>query len=78
MTTKELHERHSTRPFVPFEIGMADGKRYEVRHPEQMAYMPGARTCAVYADDGVFRILDLLLMTSVGPLAPRPRKRRAG
>lgn len=78
MTTIELHKLHSARPFQPFAVVMADGTRYPIRHPEQLAYVQGARTCVVYDDDGQFYVLDLLLMTALEPAAPRSKRRKAG
>lgn len=77
MTTNELHKRHAARPFDPFVIVMADGTRYAVYHPEQLAYAQGARTCVVYTDDGELNILDLLLMTALEPAPRRSGRRRA-
>lgn len=75
MTTDQLHAMHTARPFLPFVIVMADGTRYFVPHPEYLAYVKGMRTCAVYDDHGVARVLDLLLMTA---LEPGRKRRKAG
>ncbi len=77
MTTNELAKRHGAQPFTPFSIVMADGSRYPVYHPEQLAYVQGARTCVVYTDDGELNILDLLLMTALEPAPRRQGRRRA-
>lgn len=79
MTTDQLHAMHTQRPFRPFHIVMADGTRYTVPHPEHLAYVKGMRTCAVYDDDGIARILDLLLMTALEPVTKSSKgRRRAG
>jgi hypothetical protein len=61
------------RPFQPVKVVLSSGESYEIRHPE-MAFL--TRTCllvgADVADDGVpteFRILSLLLVTAIEPLA---------
>ncbi len=79
MTTQQLHDLHTARPFAPFDIVMADGTRYHVPHPEHLAYVKGARTCVVFTTRSVARHLDLLLMTAleVSDRAIRAR-RRAG
>lgn len=75
MTTLQLHELHTARPFTPFDIVMADGTRYHVPHPEYLAYVKGARTCVVFTTKHVARQLDLLLMTAL-EVSPRSSKRR--
>jgi hypothetical protein len=74
MTTEQLHTLHTARPFIPFDMVMADGTRYHVPHPEYLAYVPKTRTCTVYDEHGVARILDLLLMTALEVVKPRRRK----
>jgi hypothetical protein len=34
MTFREMAEHHNTRPFIPYRIVMADGRTYEIPHPE--------------------------------------------
>jgi hypothetical protein len=78
MTTKQLHDYHSKRPFQPFYIVMADGSRYLIDHPELLAYSPtsNGRVCGIWMDEAeAFRTLDLLLMTALEP-APRDKKPR--
>jgi hypothetical protein len=75
MTTDQLHAMHTSKPFIPFDIAMADGTRYHVPHPE-LAYVKGTRTCVVYDTDGIARILDLLLMTALEASNPKSGKRR--
>ena len=81
MTTKQLAEFHAARPFVPFYICMADGRKYLVDRPEMLGYVPGTKTCTVWMPEAeAFRLLDLLLMTSLEPAAKKTRKprRKAG
>jgi hypothetical protein len=75
MTTEQLHAMHTARPFMPFVVVMADGSRYKVPHPEHLAYVAGKRTCAVYDEQGVARVLDLLLMTALEPVMSGKRRR---
>jgi len=74
MTTEQLHTLHTARPFIPFDIVMADGTRYPVPHPEYLAYAPKSRICTVHDEQGVARILDLLLMTALEVVKFRRRK----
>jgi hypothetical protein len=70
MTMTALREMVKATPFQPFYVKMADGTRYEVRHPETI--MVGKALCVVLrgrGDDESVAILDLKLMTEAGPIS---------
>jgi hypothetical protein len=78
MTIEQLRRMHQTRPFHPFDIHLADGRRLPVDHPELLAMTPPGRTIGVGLDDGTIEIVDLLLVTSLKPRAngrSRPKGR---
>jgi hypothetical protein len=75
MTVQELDLHHKQRPFEPFRLLVADGRAYEVRHPERLASLRSGRMVSVATDAG-FVILGLLLVT--GLEKPVPRGRRPG
>jgi hypothetical protein len=77
MTTETLQQMHRTRPFVPFEINMADGRSVRISHPEQLAYDKGRMAIALTQGDS-FEFIDLLLVTSISKQAAGPKngKRR--
>jgi hypothetical protein len=56
-----LHEQ----PFNPFTIRMADGRAFEVPHPDFVAQSPSGRTVSVFRSDDSCSLLDLLLMTEL-------------
>jgi hypothetical protein len=64
MTIQELQLHHTQRPFEPFRLMTADGRSYEVRHPERLASLRTGRMISVATDEG-FVILDLLLITAL-------------
>jgi hypothetical protein len=64
MTTEQLTNRLAARPFVPFELRMADGRTIEVTHPEIVAYR-GGRVAVVMNADESLEIIDLLLVPSI-------------
>jgi hypothetical protein len=79
MTIQELELHHAQRPFEPFRLLVADGRSYEVRHPERLASLRSGRMISVATDEG-FVILDLLLITGLEKPIPKRRngaKRRA-
>ena len=65
MTTDELKKAHQARPFEPFAVHLADGRKIEVPHPEFLAMRPGARTFSVALPDGTHAVVDLMLVTSI-------------
>jgi hypothetical protein len=77
MTTDALYRLHSARPFTPFYLRLGDGQRLPVEHPEMLAYAPKTRMATVYFKDGLFELVDLLLVTGLEvPANGRRRSRR--
>ena len=72
MTIQELDLHHKQRPFEPFRLLVADGRSYDVGHPERLASLRSGRMVSVATDRG-FVILDLLLVT--GLEKPLPKRR---
>jgi len=64
MTTQEIHRTMSARPFEPFRVLTADGKHYDVRHPESLAFAGNQRLISIGMKDH-FVTLDLLLVTAI-------------
>ncbi len=65
MQIKEMQKVYRAQPFQPFIIHMADGRGIRVDHPEFMALSPAGRSALVYAKDGGFEVIDLLLITGL-------------
>ncbi len=72
MTTQEIQRLRATEPFEPFRLLTADGRHYEVRHPENLAMTGNGRLVAIAMPDH-FVTVDLLLVTAVQ--CPIPHKR---
>jgi len=77
MTIESIRELYEARPFQPFTIHLADGRRVSVQHPEFLAFAPKARTFVVAQPDGAFKIIDLMLVTELEVRARRNGKRAA-
>jgi hypothetical protein len=69
MTVEQLRQMHGARPFVPFEIHLADSRSVTVQHPEMLLQSQNGRTIAVARPDDTIEIVDLLLVLSIKPLA---------
>jgi len=64
MTIDQVRRLHQAQPFQPFRIHLADSRALDVTHPELMAINEPGRTIVI-AHEGVFEIVDLLLVTSL-------------
>ena len=75
MTVQTFREMLSRRPFHPVKITLSSGQTFEIRHPESALLTRTSLLIGVdEAEDGVpseFKILSLLHVASVEPLAPR-------
>ena len=65
MTIQEIQRLRETRPFEPFAVLTADGKRYSIRHPENFAFSGKGRLISIAMPDESFVTVDLLLVTAV-------------
>jgi hypothetical protein len=65
MTIQQLRAAHRSAPFRPFNIHMADGRAFQVPHPDFLSMSPTGRTVIIYQENEEFSILDLLLMTEI-------------
>ncbi len=73
-----LRELHGARPFTPFTMSLADGRKLNVPHNEFLSFFPSGRLAILTHADDSFTLIDLLLVTAVDvkPKGPRrPTKR---
>jgi hypothetical protein len=75
MTIDQVRKLHQAQPFHAFRIHLADSRAIDVSHPELIAINEPGRTIVV-AHEGVFEIIDLLLVTSLEMLNGRARSAR--
>lgn len=80
MTIEQIRTAHEARPFRPFTIVLADGSRVRVRSPEFLAHPGHGRTVIVFERGESYRVIDLLLVTSleVGHANGSTRRRKTG
>ena len=76
MTLEQLREVHQARPFRPFMLELADGNKVPVPHPEFMAFLRSGRTVFVATKGDGFKIIDLLLVTSIDVADGQPKRRQ--
>jgi hypothetical protein len=65
MTIDQFRNTLRLQPFRPFKIRMADGRSFEVSHPDFIAQSPSGRTVIVFQPDESYSVLDLLLMSEL-------------
>jgi hypothetical protein len=65
MTTEQFRELLTARPFRPFVIRTAGGRKYTVTHPETALQSRSGRTVVVETREDTFTIIDLLLVTAL-------------
>jgi hypothetical protein len=71
VTLQQFRHFAERQPFEPFAIHVADGRHFVVRHPEGAALAGNGRILHVFNEDGLIEVLDMLLVTSLRPLAGR-------
>jgi hypothetical protein len=79
MTINELRDIRDTKPFQPVRIHLADGRTFDVRHPEFMYVPPGrlARTFVLTDRDGFMQWFNILLVSSVEQINGQSRRRKS-
>jgi hypothetical protein len=65
MTIEQIRAVIQHKPFQPFVIHLADGRHVSVTSPEFIMAIPTGRTIVVGQPDGLYHILDLLLVTGL-------------
>jgi len=65
MTIQEIRRLREEKPFRPFRVLTADGRAYDVLHPEFLSQSPSGRLITIGLPDDSFVTLDLLLVAGV-------------
>ena len=60
-----LRELHETRPFRPFTLTLADGRKLTVPNNEFFSFFPSGRSAILTHGDESFTQIDLLMVTAV-------------
>ena len=76
MSIGALRKLHLARPFKPFRLRLANGRKLGVMRPEMIAYSPKSLFAVVYFTSGSFEIVDLLLVTGLEVMSNGRRGKR--
>lgn len=74
MNVAALRNLHQARPFVPFTLSLADGRKIYVKHNDYLAIAPTGRHAVMTHDDDSITIivLNLVLAVDVGGTRASP------
>jgi hypothetical protein len=76
-TNERVRALQTAQPFRPFLVKLADGRHFEVRHPENIACSSKGREMTVYDDDGM-HLIEMLLVVELAPRSePAPARKKA-
>jgi hypothetical protein len=76
MTVEQIKELHFARPFRPFIMHLADGRSFEVNHPEFLSYSRSGRILHFVTPQDHQEHIELLMVVSVEEESGRTRARR--
>ena len=76
MTVEQIREVHSTRPFAPFILHLADGRSFAVTHPEFLALSRSGRILHLVTPEDTLQHIDLFMVVSIEVMNERRRRRR--
>jgi hypothetical protein len=65
MNIRILRELHEARPFTPFTMTLADGRKLNVPHNEFLSFFPSGRSAILTHANDSFTLIDLLMVTTV-------------
>jgi hypothetical protein len=65
MTIEQMHDAWHAKPFKPFMIHLADGRKLAIQSREYLSSSPCGRTFIVWQPDDHMHIVDLLLVTGL-------------
>jgi hypothetical protein len=67
VTIELFRATQKAQPFVPFTIRLADGRKYDIDHPDFVSSHPQGRTIIVYkpGENGDLELIDLLLVVGL-------------
>lgn len=65
VSIEQLRAAYDTRPFQPFTLHVADGRRLRVKSREFIFLVPNGHTVVVYQPDGSMHIVDLSFVSDL-------------
>ena len=75
MKMDEVQKLHSARPYQPFAIHTAEGRKFPIPHPEFLAFDPEGTTLVAFRPGHSFSVLDVNLVTELEMLPANGKSR---
>lgn len=72
MVIRQLREFLRSAPFEPFELKLADGSVFKIRHPDYVSVSPRGRVIMWDKEDNAHHINPLLIL-SLAETSPKKR-----
>lgn len=66
-TNAQVRALTTAQPFRPYRVRLADGRQFEVRHPESISCSPNGREMVVHDDEGL-HLVEQLLEIELAPI----------
>ena len=76
-TNEQVRQMVRAEPFRPFLVKLADGRQFEVRHPENISCSLRGREMVVHDKDGMHLIEMLLVIEITASPGPTSARRKA-
>jgi hypothetical protein len=77
-TNAQVRLMQTSQPFRPFLVTLADGRQFEVRHPENISCSTNGREMVVHDDAGMHLIEQLLVVELTPAERPASARRKSG
>lgn len=77
-TNAQVRMMQTAQPFRPFLVKLADGRHFEVRHPENISCSTNCREMVIHDDQGMHLIEQLLVVELVAAERPASARRKSG
>jgi hypothetical protein len=76
-TRDQVRTAMRAQPFLPFAVKLADGRSFQVNHPEFIAASPNGREMVIYDDAGM-SLIDMRLVAEIRMMGPPDPARSDG
>lgn len=77
-TNAQVRLMMTAQPFRPFLVKLADGRQFEVRHPENVSCSTNGREMVIHDDVGMHLIEQLLVVELVAAERQTSARRKGG
>jgi hypothetical protein len=77
-TNAQVRHFQTAQPFRPFLLKLADGRHFEITHPENIACSPNGREMVIFDDREMHLVEQPLVVELVAAERPASARRKTG